>query len=112
MKKGFTLIELLAVLLIMSIILVIALPHFVGVLEDAKTSARDKVYNLAESAGRMYSNDYNIPFGTNILISELCAKNYLECPLVDPVTDTELTGYVKSINDPSTTGSIIFEYYD
>ena len=41
-KKGFTLVELLATIVILSIILVIAVPKIVTVIEDAKKATLER----------------------------------------------------------------------
>ena len=55
-KKGFTLIELLAVIVILAIIMLIATPAILGVIEDARKGAfRSTAYGLIEAAEHQYS---------------------------------------------------------
>lgn len=46
MKKGFTLIELLAVIVILAIIALIATPIILGIINDARTSAKERSAEL------------------------------------------------------------------
>lgn len=64
-KKGFTLIELLAVIVILAIIALIATPIILGIINDAKSSAKDRsaenVYTGVEYGyvKTMYKGNYN-----------------------------------------------------
>ena len=67
MKKGFTLIELLAVIVILAIIALIATPIILGIINDARDSARERTAELVAKevelayTGYMYNNDGNEP---------------------------------------------------
>lgn len=64
-KKGFTLIELLAVIVILAIIALIATPIILGIINDAKSNAKDRsaenVYTGVEYGyvKTMYKGNYN-----------------------------------------------------
>lgn len=67
MKKGFTLIELLAVIVILAIIALIATPIILGIINDARDSARERTAELIAKevelayTGYMYNNGGNEP---------------------------------------------------
>lgn len=67
MKKGFTLIELLAVIVILAIIALIATPIILGIINDARDSARERTAELVAKevelayTGYMYKNGGNEP---------------------------------------------------
>lgn len=112
MKKGFTLIELLAVLAILAIIIVISIPTILNVLENAKETARDKNIDMILSSARVYAGDNKIGISTAILLSELCNKNYLTCPIEDPITEEVMNGYIYSYIDVENNKSINYKYID
>ena len=64
-NKGFTLIELLAVIVILAIIALIATPIILGIINDARTSAKDRsaeyVYEAVQLA---YQTQYALNGGT------------------------------------------------
>ena len=82
-KKGFTLVELLAVIAILSVLVIIALPNIVGMFTNAKkdiflTEAK-KIYN--ESASKYISNSMN----------ELNAKNVYCKSISDDINPLDLS---------------------
>ena len=113
MKKGFTLIEMLAIIIIISVLVAIATPRFLDLLEGARRESRDKVYEMIESAARIYSGDYNIKeVDSEITIQKLCEREYLVCPIYDPLTDKEITGFIRIEEDPSFEGALRYIYYE
>jgi len=58
MKKGFTLIELLAVIVILAIIALIATPIILGIIEDARTEAKQRTAELVASAVELAYTSY------------------------------------------------------
>ena len=66
-NKGFTLIELLAVIVILAIIALIATPIILGIINDARDSARERTAELVAKevelayTGYMYNNGGNEP---------------------------------------------------
>ena len=66
-NKGFTLIELLAVIVILAIIALIATPIILGIINDARDSARERTAELIAKevelayTGYMYKNGGNEP---------------------------------------------------
>ena len=80
-KKGFTLIELLAVIIILSIIMIIAVPKILDVIENSKRSAAissAKGYVKALSTQNTMSqldNKYQIYMSGEYNVNELNIKN-------------------------------------
>ena len=66
-NKGFTLIELLAVIVILAIIALIATPIILGIINDARNSAKERTAELIANevelayTGYMYKNNGNEP---------------------------------------------------
>lgn len=72
-KKGFTLVELLAVIIILGIVLVIAVPKITSVIETSKiNSLKESVKGIAKSA----ENEYLERIGTWTLDQE---NDPIEC---------------------------------
>jgi general secretion pathway protein G len=110
-KKGFTMIELLSIIVVLSVILVIALPKFIDSLNASKEKERDQKYELVINAAKSYSSINNITLGEHISISILCEEKYIECPITNPVTGEKMDGYVYSSIDAQT-GSNVYNYVD
>lgn len=63
-NKGFTLIELLAVIIILSVIALIAVPTIMGIIEETKASAaKDSAYGFI-SAAELYYAEKTMTDGT------------------------------------------------
>ena len=93
-KSGFTLIELLAVIAILTIIMVISVPQLITSIKNKKTDALEKTKDLLTSAARNYVIDYELKVPTSISIETLCKNDYLECPIKNPIDNSNLNGYV------------------
>ena len=93
-KSGFTLIELLAVIAILTIIMVISVPQLITSIKNKKTDALEKTKDLLISAARNYVIDYELKVPTSISIETLCKNDYLECPIKNPIDNSNLNGYV------------------
>ena len=93
-KNAFTLIELLAVIAILTIIMVISVPQLITSIKNKKTDALEKTKDLLISAARNYVIDYELKVPTSISIETLCKNDYLECPIKNPIDNSNLNGYV------------------
>ena len=93
-KNAFTLVELLAVIAILTIIMVISVPQLITSLKNKKTDALEKTKDLLISAARNYVIDYELKVPTSISIETLCKNDYLECPIKNPIDNSNLNGYV------------------
>ena len=93
-RNAFTLIELLAVIAILTIIMVISVPQLITSLKNKKTDALEKTKDLLISAARNYVIDYELKVPTSISIETLCKNDYLECPIKNPIDNSNLNGYV------------------
>ena len=75
-KKGFTLVELLAVIVILALILVIAVPQIMSVIESARKGSIESTAKLiAEGAEREYTNRKILGKDTNIECSDVSSMN-------------------------------------
>ena len=93
-KNAFTLVELLAVIAILTIIMVISVPQLITSLKNKKTDPLEKTKDLLISAARNYVIDYELKVPTSISIETLCKNDYLECPIKNPIDNSNLNGYV------------------
>ena len=84
-KNAFTLIELIAVIVILSIVLTLSVPSLIGALKNNKEKSLEKINELIILAAK----DYVVDYGLEITQNELC-KNYLDCPIINPVTKEEM----------------------
>ena len=93
-KNAFTLVELLAVIAILTIIMVISVPQLITSIKNKKIDALEKTKDLLISAARNYVIDYELKVPTSISIETLCKNDYLECPIKNPIDNSNLNGYV------------------
>jgi prepilin-type N-terminal cleavage/methylation domain-containing protein len=107
-KNAFTLIEILAVLIIISILVILSIPSLSDMLEKSKEKSKREVIEMVKTAAEMYAIDYKIGLAEPIYITDLC-KNYIKCPIKDPITDQPITGYLYSRIDKNNSYSRVFE---
>ena len=93
-KNASTSVELLAVIAILTIIMVISVPQLITSIKNKKTDALEKTKDLLISAARNYVIDYELKVPTSISIETLCKNDYLECPIKNPIDNSNLNGYV------------------
>jgi prepilin-type N-terminal cleavage/methylation domain-containing protein len=109
MKKGFTLIELLGVIVVLSVVLIIAVPR----IQESISTSRDKSYDLnvkqIESAAKLYVyenlNQFTGGVSFTVSVTTLCTDKYLTCPINNPKDGTTMDGSViitKNENDEFT----------
>ena len=99
MKKGFTLVELLATIILLGIIALIAYP----MINDQLSLAREKAYTQTvesiEKAARMYGTNNFLGYSTidqELSLDTLRNAGLLEeTDIINPITDTRMTGCVK-----------------
>lgn len=88
-QKGFTLIELLAVIVILGIIAVIAIPLIGNVISNSKDSADVATARQVYDAARLYvigESDGNFKTVSNVTITQMQTTGYLDNPIVLPST--------------------------
>ena len=112
MKNGFTLVELLAVIVILSILIIIAIPTYNSVSDSIKKSNLETTKSMLENAMLVYGNKYLIdvikPANENCSTARNCCKYYsisyiknnnifktTDNSIKDATTNKELEGYIK-----------------
>jgi len=93
-EKGFTLIELLAVIVILGIIAVIAVPLIGNIINKSRTDADVNTASQVYNAARMYVINQNNGDFTNqvVTVAEMQTNNFLDATLVLPSTKSPLNG--------------------
>lgn len=100
MKKGFTLVELLAVVIILALILAIAMPAIISIIDSGKSSAYKVDEGLLVKASKLYMGIDNSKLptvvGSNAYVSLQDLKNANLITDIKDVTDqtTSCNGYV------------------
>lgn len=96
-QKGFTLIELLAVIVILGIIAVIAIPMISGIIKNTKEDANVATARQIYDAARLYviaekKGEFTSTSGMTVDVkTELIAKGYLETGVVLPSNKETIT---------------------
>ncbi|MEK4004079.1 type II secretion system protein [Paenibacillus sp. FSL H3-0333] len=108
-EKGFTLIELLAVIVILGIIAVIAIPMIGNVIDNSKKDSDVATARQVYDAARLYvigekgggfkeTNGLTINIGPKTTEGTLQNMGYLESPMYLPSTKEEITGGTVTFN--------------
>ncbi|MEK3696727.1 type II secretion system protein [Paenibacillus sp. FSL R10-2199] len=96
-QKGFTLIELLAVIVILGIIAVIAIPLIGNVINNAKDDSNLTTASQVYNAARLYmvsekGGAYNSTTLADLTLDNLQGEGFLDDPVYLPSTKIELSG--------------------
>ena len=99
MKKGFTLVELLAVIIVLGIISLIAVPRIMDAIEDSRINTFKLNYEIVEVAAKDYFSknimDYHMPVGES---REVSLPHLIERGLISqvysPLHRNDCSGYV------------------
>ncbi|MBP2109930.1 type II secretion system protein [Paenibacillus silagei] len=96
-QKGFTLIELLAVIVILGIIAVIAIPLVGNIISNAKADSDVATARQVYDAARLYiagekDGKFNTTPATKVFVKTLQEKGYLDNGLSLPSTKATVTG--------------------
>ena len=106
-RKGFTLVELLAVLVILGMVMVIALPAITSSMQRTKKKQNDSRIKLLLSSAEVYVNDHKNDVYNNMVVGEetkycyiriqedLVNGRYLTRDLIKDMDDKELSGVIK-----------------
>lgn len=104
MKKGFTLVELLAVIVILGIIAIIAVPTIFNLITDSREKLYDEQVFQIENAAKKWAVENISDDGTNnenhfvtdVSINDLIDTGFLENrEIVDPRDNSTMNGCVK-----------------
>ena len=115
MKRGFTLVELLAVLILLGVVSLIAIPSIGKILNRSREKARESTKNELIKAAKNYyaDNIRELPEDGShkcLSVSEIEENGYISNDdIVDPTTEEKLTGYVKIYFD-NTYNQYTYEY--
>ncbi len=107
-NKAFTMIEVIAIIALLGVILLIALPKFFSTKNDVNIKERQKKEELIINSARLYFINNNIPLGETVEVSTLCSEAYIQCPIVNPVDNTNMEGQVTSYIDAN--GVLSYRY--
>ena len=115
MKRGFTLVELLAVMILLGVVSLIAIPSIGKILNRSREKARESTKNELIKAAKNYyaDNIRELPDDGShkcLSVSEIEENGYISNDdIVDPTTEEKLTGYVKIYFD-NTYNQYTYEY--
>ena len=115
MKRGFTLVELLAVMILLGVVSLIAIPSIGKILNRSREKARESTKNELIKAAKEYyaDNIRELPDDGShkcLSVSEIEKNGYISNDdIVDPTTEEKLTGYVKIYFD-NTYNQYTYEY--
>lgn len=116
MKKGFTLVEILAVVILITIVALIAVPNVLGVLKDSKEKLYESQVSEIEESCQLYvqicktcTNIYEDDVTeVEVPITDLVSNGYLEKIPVNPKTNEDFSGTSKVIVTKNSNG--VFNY--
>ena len=112
MKKGFTLVELLAVIIILGVIAIIAVPTVYKVVKDSKNDLYEEQVAQIEGAAKRWAVDNASGDTYTVSITDLINEGYVENKdLYDPRDNTKMNGCVK-INYSSSYKQYTYTYQE
>lgn len=99
MNKGFTLVELLAAIVILSLIVLIAVPSYNRISDAINSNHRKNLISDIEISASKYAFDTS---KTMIFVDELVTEGYIESDeegnIIDPVNNGRLNCYIVEMN--------------
>ena len=117
MKKGFTLTEVLVVIIILSIIILMAVPAYLGITETLKQREYDNKIKQIEVKATEWATDNNITEDTTIPLSKLIDEGYIQMDdetsldkrVVNPLNNESMECYHVNIRVENNTYNIKVE---
>ena len=92
-KKGFTMVELLAVLILLGVVAIIAIPAINSTINNSKEKAKEAQSEIILNAAQSYASEHTdlLPKKgiTLFNISDLIDKNYIDSSSADDIASTE-----------------------
>ena len=86
MQKGFTLTEVIAVIVVLSVIILMAVPAYLGISETLRQRAYDNKVKQIETKAIEWAEDNNITENTTISLARLIDEGYIQ---MDDETSTD-----------------------
>lgn len=96
-KNGFTLVELIATIAILLLIVGIAIPSTINMMNKKKEQNYEKVIQSIKDAAETYvqMNDIDTATTTTILLYKLISEELLDSPVINPLTEEEFKNTCK-----------------
>ena len=100
-KNGFTLVEVITVIVILGIIILIAVPSYIGISENLKQKQYENKLKQIEIKATEWANDNNITDDTTITVSRLVDDGYVNMDdetsndkrVINPMNDESMECY-------------------
>jgi general secretion pathway protein G len=96
--RGYTLMELLVVMVIISLLLTLAAPRYIGHVDKAKEDVlREDLYLMRDAIDKFFMDRGRYPDQ----LEDLIAHKYLRAVPVDPYTGSRTTWVIEPVTDGS-----------